>query len=109
MNPVQMTAYLRHTHNRDLHQDYLDHICSYDVFELSTININTVNSDLIDLDTHKVKAYSKLDYSTVPPIVVADGVILDGYHRVTVARAQGRKNILAYVGKTQRPRCTNHT
>jgi len=31
--------------------------------------------------------------------VVADGVILDGYHRVRVALAQGRRRMLAYVGK----------
>ena len=98
MNPQEMTAYLRHTHLQDLHQDYLDHINSFASFTLQPILVNSINSDLVDIDKNKVNLYSELDYSTVPPIVVADGVILDGYHRVTVAKAQGRQSILAYVG-----------
>ena len=93
-----MTAYLRHTHDKDLHQDYLDHINSFASFTLQPILVNSINSDLVDIDKNKVNLYSELDNSTVPPIVVANGVILDGYHRVTVAQAQGKISILAYVG-----------
>ena len=100
MNAEQMIEYLRRVHYRDLHQDYLDHICSYDHWELDNIRINSVNSDLIDLDLAKLKAYSLLWPSSVPPVVVADGVILDGYHRVTVAKTQGHKFISAWIGRT---------
>ena len=100
MNSLQMIEYLRRVHDQLLHQDYLDHICSYDRWELDNIRINSVNSDLIDLDLAKVKAYSLLWPSTVPPVVVADGVILDGYHRVTVAKTQGHKFISAWIGRT---------
>ena len=98
--PSQMIEYLQKTHDSTLHLDYVNHIHSYDSFLLSTININTVDSDSIDIDLDKVKAYSLLDESTVPPIVVADGVILDGYHRVTVAKTQGKKYMSAYTGVT---------
>ena len=100
MNAEQMIEYLRTVHYRDLHQDYLDHIRSYDRWELDNIRINSVNSNLIDIDLAKVKAYSLLWPSTVPPVVVADGVILDGYHRVTVAKTQGHKFISAWIGRT---------
>ena len=100
MNAEQMIEYLRQVHYRDLHQDYLDHIGSYDRWELTNINITSFNSDLIDLDLDKLKAYSELWPSTVPPVVVADGVILDGYHRVTVAKTQGHKFISAWIGRT---------
>ena len=100
MNSLQMIEYLRRVHNQLLHQDYLDHICRYDHWELTNIRINSVNSDLIDLDLAKVKAYSLLWPATVPPVVVADGVILDGYHRVTVAKAQGQMMITAWIGRT---------
>ena len=100
MNAEQMIKYLRRVHYRDLHQDYIDHISSYHRWELDNIRITSLNSNLIDLDTNKVKAYSKLWPSSVPPIVVADGVILDGYHRVTVARAQGHTFITAWIGYT---------
>ena len=105
MNTEQMIEYLRSTHNKDLHQDYLDHIGSYDSFELSWILVDDVNSDLVNINTNKVSLYSLLDESTVPPIVVADGVIIDGYHRVTVAKAQGQMTIPAWIGHTYRPRC----
>ena len=105
MNTEQMINYLRSTHNKDLHQDYLDHIRSYDSFELSWILVDDVNSDLVNINTNKVSLYSLLDESTVPPIVVADGVIIDGYHRVTVAKAQGQMTIPAWIGYSYRPRC----
>ena len=98
MNTEQMINYLRSTHNKDLHRDYLNHILSYDSFELSWILVDDVNSDLVNINTNKVSLYSLLDKSTVPPIVVADGVILDGYHRVTVAKAQGQMTIPAWIG-----------
>ena len=98
--PSQMIEYLQKTHDSTLHLDYINHIHSYDSFLLSTINIDAIDSNSIDIDIDldKVKAYSTLDESTVPPVVVADGVILDGYHRVTVAKSQGKTDILAYVG-----------
>ena len=100
MNAEQMIEYLRTVHYRDLHQDYIDHICRYDRWELDNIRINSVNSNLIDIDLAKVKAYSLLWSATVPPVVVADGVILDGYHRVTVAKTQGKKFMTAWIGRT---------
>ena len=105
----QMIEYLRSVHSSTLHLDYVNHIHSYDSFLLSTINIDSllsvinidsIDSNLVDIDLDKVKAYSLLDESTVPPIVVADGVILDGYHRVTVAKTQGKKYMSAYTGVT---------
>ena len=100
MNSLQMIEYLRRVHDQLLHQDYLDHICRYRHWELTNIRINSVNSDLVNLDLTKLEAYSSLDTGTVPPVVVADGVILDGYHRVTVAKAQGQMMITAWIGRT---------
>ena len=100
MNAEQMIEYLRRVHYRDLHQDYLDHIRRYHRWELTNIRINSLNSDLIDLDQDKLNTYSLLWPSSVPPVVVADGVILDGYHRVTVAKAQGQMMITAWIGRT---------
>ena len=100
MNAEQMIEYLRRVHYRDLHQDYIDHISSYDHWELSNIRINSLNSNLIDIDQDKLNTYSRLWPSSVPPVVVADGVILDGYHRVTVAKTQGKKFMTAWIGRT---------
>lgn len=43
----------------------------------------------------KEKAYAKKK-TTMPPIVVENGVVVDGNHRLRVARARGDKDILAY-------------
>ena len=99
-NASQMIEYLQKTHDSNLHKDYENHINTYASFELSTINIDSIDSNRVDLDASKLEAYSLLDASTVPPIVVADGVILDGYHRVTVAKSQGKTHIAAYIGLT---------
>ena len=99
-NASQMIEYIRHYHESDLHKDYTDHIRTYDWFERTTIDINSIPSDGVDLDTDKVNSYSDLDDREVPSIVIADGVILDGYHRVTVAKTKGKTHISAYVGVT---------
>ena len=99
-NASQMIEYLRSTHSPTLHKDYVDHIRTYDSFLLSTIDIDSVDSGCVDIDEDKVKAYHSLDESTVPPVVIADGVILDGYHRVRVAKMQGKTHIDAYIGTT---------
>jgi ParB-like chromosome segregation protein Spo0J len=39
-----------------------------------------------------------MDFNKAPPIVMGEGYILDGYHRVTVAKALGASTIKAYVG-----------
>lgn len=82
----------------DLHQDYIDHINSFNKFELHHIALNSIKLDLPGLDQKKVEQYKQLDFNTSPPIVVGDGYIIDGYHRANVAKALGRTSIQAYVG-----------
>lgn len=84
--------------SKQLHQDYIDHINSFEKFELQSIALNSIPLDLPGLDHNKVEAYKQLDFRTAPPIVVGDGYIIDGYHRANVARALGRTDIQAYVG-----------
>jgi len=81
-----------------LHQDYIDHINSFNKFELQYIALNSIKLDLPGLDHDKVEAYKQLDFNTAPPIVVGDGYIIDGYHRANVAKALGITSIQAYVG-----------
>ena len=82
----------------NLHQDYIDHINSFNKFELQYISLNSTKLHLPGLDQKKVEEYKQLDFNTSPPIVVGDGYIIDGYHRANVAKALGRNSIQAYVG-----------
>jgi hypothetical protein len=48
---------------------------------------------------YKINIYEKLDVNTMPPIVMINQRIIDGYHRYLVSKKQGKEKILAYVNK----------
>lgn len=45
----------------------------------------------------KERRYTKRPVRTMPPIVVADGKVEDGNHRLRVVRAKGLRQVWAYV------------
>lgn len=95
----EMIAYLRKHHDTNLHQDYLDHINSFSEFVLQNIPISSIaKTSLAGLEKEKIDQYKTMDFSKSPPIVMGDGYILDGYHRVNVAKARGIDSIKGYVG-----------
>jgi|TARA_B110000285_G_scaffold199541_1_gene232786 hypothetical protein len=98
MSTKDMIAYLRQHQDNDLHQDYLDHINTFSEFVLQTVLVKSIPYALPGLDHTKVEQYKKMDFNKAPPIVMGEGYILDGYHRVTVAKALGASTIKAYVG-----------
>ena len=97
MSTVDMIAYLRQHHDKNLHQDYLDHINTFSEFALQNVPLDSIKSDLSGLDVKKVQQYKKIDFNKAPPIVMGNGYILDGYHRATVAKALDIPTIKAYV------------
>lgn len=101
MSTKDMIAYLRQHHDKNLHQDYLDHLNTFNKFVLKDIPVNSIKTELSGLDKAKVERYKQMDFSKAPPIVLGDGYILDGYHRATVAKALGIPTIKAYVGVKQ--------
>ena len=105
MSTEDMIVYLRQHHDKNLHQDYLNHLTSTNSkFVLKNIPINSIRTELSGLDRAKVEQYKKMDFNKAPPIVVgSDGNILDGYHRATVAKALGIPAIKAYVGIKSQP------
>ena len=98
MSTEDMIAYLKQHHDTNLHPDYLAHLNTFSSFVLKNIPINSIKSDLSGLDKSKVEQYRKMDFSKAPPIVMGDGYILDGYHRVNAAMAMGIPTIKGYVG-----------
>ena len=100
MSTEDMIAYIKKLHNKNLHQDYVKHITSTNSkFVLKNISLDSIKTELSELDRAKVKQYKQMDFSKAPPIVVgSDGNILDGYHRATVAKGLGITTIKAYVG-----------
>jgi hypothetical protein len=57
-----------------------------------------IKADLSKLDKEKIEKYKKMDFSKAPPIVMTNGFIFDGYHRVNVAKALNIPTIQAYIG-----------
>jgi hypothetical protein len=90
--------YIRDHHNPNLHPDYLEHLNTFSGFVLKDIPVAEIKADLPKLDKEKVEKYKKMDFSKAPPIVMGDGFILDGYHRVNVANALNIPTIQAYIG-----------
>jgi hypothetical protein len=60
-------------------------------------SIREGHPDLNVPDSRKEESYKKKTLTTMPPIVVTDGVIVDGHHRYRVARDAGALNIWCYV------------
>ena len=98
MSTEDMIAYLRQHHDTNLHQDYLNHVNTFNKFVLKDIPVNSIKTDLPGLDREKVEQYKQMDFSKAPPIVMGGGYILDGYHRANVAKALGIPTIKAYIG-----------
>jgi hypothetical protein len=93
-----MISYLRKNHDPNLHQNYIDYINTFYKFVLKRVPLADIKTDLEGLDKSKVEEYKKMDFSQAPPIVLADGFILDGYHRANVAKSLRLRTIQAYVG-----------
>ena len=95
-----ITNYIRKHHDENLHPDYLDNLNSFTGFELKNVPVASIKSELPKLDKAKVEQYKTMDFSKAPPIVLdgTTGFIIDGYHRVNVAKALGIPTIKAYVG-----------
>ena len=96
-----ITNYIKKHHNHEnLHPDFLENLNSFTSFELKNVPVASINSELSGLDKAKVEQYKTMDFSKVPPIVLdgTTGFIIDGYHRVNVAKALGIPTIKAYVG-----------
>ena len=47
-------------------------------------------------DPNKEKSYAKMQYKTMPPLIVENGVVVDGNHRLRVAKKLKKKNIMIY-------------
>jgi hypothetical protein len=66
---------------------------------LQKVPIKTIRPG--DRDTHmrdkkKEMIYEILPLKTMPPLIVRDGEVLDGNHRLRVAKKRGQKEILIY-------------
>jgi hypothetical protein len=69
----------------------------YCLIALSTLPNVPVNKETdSDFDGVRDEVYAlKMDLNKVPPIIIANGVLMDGRHRVFSARAKGLKEIHA--------------
>lgn len=63
--------------------------------EISLLVKGSEESNLRDIK--KENKYSKMNIETMPPIVVCDGDIQDGHHRVRVLESKNITTVMAYV------------
>jgi hypothetical protein len=99
VTPDYIKKYIMAHDGRPLHQDYVDYIDTFKGFRLyEEIPVSSIKSDLEGLDSEKVDRYRTMDLAKAPPIVLGDGYILDGYHRVNAVKAAKLPYIKGYVG-----------
>ena len=100
MSVKDTLAYLKKVMGTESHEDWRNHIVNTnEYFVLKDLPVSSLKSDLSGLDKANVEKYKQMDFSKAPPIVVgSDGNILDGYHRVNVAKALAVPALKAWVG-----------
>jgi hypothetical protein len=65
------------------------------------LQIDPGHADSNISDPAKTKRYMKMDPATMPPILIEDGVVVDGHHRYRVAKKLGLTEIWCYVIEDQ--------
>ena len=66
---------------------------------LKTISIECLeegNENQNIKNLRREKRYEKLPFETMPPLIVEDGIVTDGNHRLRVAKKRGAKEIIIY-------------
>lgn len=64
---------------------------------VNVLDLEPGNADNNIPNKSKERKYSKMDISTMPPLVIEDNKIIDGNHRYRVAINRGLTEILCYV------------
>ena len=101
MSVQDTLAYLKKVMGTESHQDWRNWIINNnEYFVLKDIPVNSLKkTDLPGLDKVNVEKYKQMDFSKAPPIVVdSNGNIIDGYHRVNVAKELNVPTLKAWVG-----------
>lgn len=71
-------------------------VCDADkLFYLTAVELDRVQV-YEDVQEGERLAYVRERLDELPPIVVVDGTVVDGAHRVLAARAQGRQTLFAF-------------
>ncbi len=65
------------------------------LFYLTSVHLDAVNV-YEDVQEDERLTYVRERLDELPPIVVVDGTVVDGAHRVAAARAQGRQTLRAF-------------
>lgn len=100
MSVKDTLAYLQKVMGTASHEDWRNHIVNTnEYFVLKQVPVSSLKSDLSGLNKDNVEKYKQMDFSKAPPIVIgSNGNILDGYHRVNVAKALRVPTLKAWVG-----------
>lgn len=67
---------------------------------LRTVRLETITAESVShhvRNRFKEKIYEKLPLSTMPPLIVENGKIIDGHHRFRLAKRRQQKEIPVYI------------
>jgi hypothetical protein len=104
---VKYSADFIHDHVVSLHKnsddfengDLSDRIYKYPYYILEDVLLSELDEEEFYIDEDKVNSMC-LENTPIPPIVLTDyKSIIDGSHRIKVAKIQQKKTIQAYIGQ----------
>ena len=82
--------------NEEMIEEYF-HGCSAVLKLVPIADIVEGNPDANVRSARKERKYAKMDPATIPPLVIEDGEVKDGNHRLRVAQAAGATALWCYV------------
>ena len=107
METKEIIEYLIELNHTYLEGDYIDYLKTNYYFILKSIKLNELEKNIdhnwrqtrSQFEKERIEKYKKLDINNMPPILVINNTIVDGYHRYCVAKECGKNEMIAYVNR----------
>lgn len=83
--------------SKHFNQAFLRIIHRYKFWTLENVSVEKIDLESLWLNHGNIQLYKRFDPSTMPPIVMAEGKLIDGFHRSAAAKELNLQTIKAYV------------
>ncbi len=103
MSVQDILIYLKNVMGTTSHEDWRNNIVNTnDHFVLMTIPLNSLMSNLSNLNQANVEKYKQMNTKAPLIVIGSDGNIIDGYHRVNAMKELKVTTIEAWVGTKEK-------
>jgi hypothetical protein len=86
-------------HTGESDDSLTNRIMSNKTYELKEVDIEDIDLCGYSVNDNKITEYASLTSTPNPIILDSTGMVIDGVHRIEVAKMKGKETIMAYIGK----------